>query len=161
MKNDPDLAERLRAKLKIPVMAGPMFIASMPELVVAQCRSGIIGAMPALNARTSARLDADIVRIKQELHGCDVPFAINLVAHKTNERLDADLAIIVKHRVPIVVRLRRARRSLRPFTLMVGSSSTTSSATGTRANAPTSASTALSPWPRAQGAIPAISRPSR
>ena len=80
-----------------------MFIASTPELVVAQCKSGIIGAMPALNARTSAQLDADIVRIKQELRSCDVPFAINLVAHKTNERLDADLAIIVKHQVPIVV----------------------------------------------------------
>jgi nitronate monooxygenase len=103
MKNGPDLARRLRQKLRIPVMAGPMFIASTPELVVAQCRSGIIGAMPALNARTSAQLDADIVRIKQELRDCDLPFAINLVAHKTNERLDADLAIIVKHRVPIVV----------------------------------------------------------
>jgi nitronate monooxygenase len=103
MKNGPDLARRLRQKLRIPVMAGPMFIASTPELVVAQCRSGIIGAMPALNARTSAQLDADIVRIKQELRGCDVPFAINLVAHKTNERLDADLEIIVEHQVPIVV----------------------------------------------------------
>jgi nitronate monooxygenase len=103
MKNNPDLAERLRKKLKIAVMARPMFIASTPELVVAQCRSGIIGSMPALNARTSAQLDADIVRIKQDLVGCDVPFAINLVAHKTNERLEADLAIIVTHRVPIVV----------------------------------------------------------
>jgi nitronate monooxygenase len=103
MKNVSDLAERLRGKLRIPVMAGPMFIASTPELVVAQCRSGIIGAMPALNARTSAQLDADITRIKQELRGCDVPFAINLVAHKTNERLEADLGIIVEHQVPIVV----------------------------------------------------------
>jgi nitronate monooxygenase len=84
-------------------MAGPMFIASTPELVVAQCRSGIIGSMPALNARTSAQLDADITRIKQDLDDCDVPFAINLVAHKTNERLEADLAIIVEHKVPIVV----------------------------------------------------------
>ena len=76
-----DLATRLRQKLKIPVMAGPMFIASTPELVIAQCRSGIIGAMPALNPRTSALLDADIARIKHELAGCDVPYAINLVAH--------------------------------------------------------------------------------
>jgi nitronate monooxygenase len=97
------LAARLRQTLKIPVMAGPMFIASTAELVIAQCRSGIIGAMPALNPRSSALLDADIARIKQELAGCDVPFAINLVAHKTNERLEADLAIIVKHEVPIVV----------------------------------------------------------
>ncbi len=103
MKNDSDLAGRLREKLKIPVMAGPMFIASTPELVIAQCRSGIIGSMPALNARTSAQLDADIARIRQDLGGCDVPFAINLVAHKTNERLEADLAIIIEHKVPIVV----------------------------------------------------------
>lgn len=103
MKANRDLAGRLREKLKIPVMAGPMFIASTPELVVAQCRSGIIGSIPALNARTSAQLDADIARIKRDLHGCDVPFAVNLVAHKTNERLEADLAIIVRHKVPIVV----------------------------------------------------------
>jgi len=103
MKVGPGLARRLREKLKIPVMAGPMFIASTPELVIAQCRAGIIGSMPALIARTSAQLDAEIARIKRDLDGCDVPFAINLVAHKTNERLDADLAIIVKHRVPIVV----------------------------------------------------------
>ncbi|MEH2476558.1 nitronate monooxygenase [Nitrobacteraceae bacterium AZCC 2161] len=103
MKNGPDLARRLGEKVRIPVMAGPMFIASTPELVVAQCRSGIIGSMPALNARTSAQLDADITRIKQDLDDCDVPFAINLVAHKTNERLEADLAIIVEHKVPIVV----------------------------------------------------------
>jgi nitronate monooxygenase len=103
MKNVSDLAERLRDKLGIPVMAGPMFIASTPALVVAQCRSGITGAMPALNARTSAQLHADNARIRHELRDCDVPFAINLVAHKTNERLESDVAIIVEHQVPIVV----------------------------------------------------------
>jgi nitronate monooxygenase len=103
LRPGPDLARRLRERLRIPVMAGPMFIASTPELVVAQCRSGIIGAMPALNARTSAQLDADIRQIRRDLEGCAIPYAINLVAHKTNERLDADLAIIVKHQVPIVV----------------------------------------------------------
>jgi nitronate monooxygenase len=112
MKNDPDLAGRLRDRLEIPVMAGPMFIASTPQLVIAQCWSGIIGAIPALNARSSAQLDADIARIKQDLRGCDVPFAINLVAHKTNERLEADLAIIVKHQVPIVVLALAARPAI-------------------------------------------------
>jgi nitronate monooxygenase len=97
------LARQLRDRLKIPVMAAPMFIASTPELVVAQCRAGIIGAMPALNARTSEQLDVDIARIRRDLAGCDVPFAINLVAHKTNERLEQDLELTVKHRVPIVV----------------------------------------------------------
>lgn len=80
-----------------------MFIASTAELVIAQCRAGIIGAMPALNPRTTSALDADIVRIKTALKDCEVPFAINLVAHKSNDRLSADLAVIVEHRVPIVV----------------------------------------------------------
>ena len=64
MKCDPYLAKRLKAKLKLPVMAGPMFIASTPELVIAQCRAGIIGAMPALNARSdhAAALARLIVR---------------------------------------------------------------------------------------------------
>ena len=100
---DPNLARRLRARLRMPVMAGPMFIASTAELVIAQCRAGIIGAMPALNPRTTALLDADIERIKNAVSECAAPYAINLVAHKSNERLDADLAIIVKHQVPVVV----------------------------------------------------------
>lgn len=87
----------------MPVMAGPMFIASTAALVVAQCKAGIIGAMPALNARTTAGLDADIVRIERELETCEVPYAINLVAHRSNARLEADLEIVVARRVPIVV----------------------------------------------------------
>jgi nitronate monooxygenase len=80
-----------------------MFIASTAELVIAQCRSGIIGSMPALNPRSTQALDADIQKIKDTLTGCDIPFAINLVAHKTNGRLAADLEVIIKHQVPIVV----------------------------------------------------------
>jgi len=103
MRGDPILAMQLKAKLRIPVMAGPMFIASTPALVVAQCRSGIIGAMPALNARTTELLDEQIASIESELEGCDVPYAINLVAHKSNPRLDADLEVVVARKVPIVV----------------------------------------------------------
>src|SRR6267378_2139823 len=95
---NPALGRQLKAKLRIPVMAGPMFIASTAELVIAQCRAGIIGAMPALNPRSTAALDADVARITAELADCPVPFAINLVAHKSNDRLDADLAVMVKHR---------------------------------------------------------------
>jgi nitronate monooxygenase len=84
-------------------MAGPMFIASTADLVIAQCRSGIIGAMPALNPRSTADLDADIGRIKSELAGCEIPYAINLVAHRSNDRLAPDLDVIIRHRVPIVV----------------------------------------------------------
>jgi nitronate monooxygenase len=103
VSGDPRLAARLASRLRLPVMAGPMFIASTPALTVAQCRSGIIGSMPALNPRTTAALDADIAAIERELAGCEVPYAINLVAHRTNARLDADLEVIVAHRVPIVV----------------------------------------------------------
>jgi nitronate monooxygenase len=95
------LASDLRSKIRIPVMAGPMFIASTADLVIAQCNAGIIGSMPALNPRTTADLDADITRIKASVG--DAPYAINLVAHKSNSRLDADLAVVMKHKVPIVV----------------------------------------------------------
>jgi nitronate monooxygenase len=94
VSGDPGLAARLASKLRLPVMAGPMFIASTPALVVAQCRSGIIGSMPALNPRTTAALDADISTIERELEGCEVPYAINLVAHRTNARLDADIEAV-------------------------------------------------------------------
>lgn len=96
-----DLAAALKAKLRVPVMAGPMFIASTADLVIAQCRAGIIGAMPALNPRSSAALDADITRIRAAVG--DAPYAINLVAHKSNSRLDADLEVVLRHKVPIVV----------------------------------------------------------
>ena len=80
-----------------------MFIASTAELVIAQCQAGIIGAMPALNPRSTAALDADIARIEVELADCPIPYAINLVAHRSNDRLQADLAVIIRHQVPIVV----------------------------------------------------------
>jgi nitronate monooxygenase len=95
------LATDLRAQLRLPVMAGPMFIASTADLVIAQCNAGIIGSMPALNPRSTAALDEDIARIRESVG--DRPYCINLVAHRTNERLDADLAVILRHRVPIVV----------------------------------------------------------
>jgi nitronate monooxygenase len=97
----PNLAQQLCDKLRVPVMAGPMFIASTAGLVIAQCKAGIIGAMPALNARTTSALDEDIARIKEAVGSS--PYCINLVAHKTNDRLDADLGVILRHKVPIVV----------------------------------------------------------
>lgn len=102
MLGDPLLAARLKAKLRLPVFAGPMFIASTAELVIAQARGGIIGAMPALNPRSTAQLDEDIAQIREAL-GDGMPYAINLVAHASNNRLDADYAVIEKHKVPIVV----------------------------------------------------------
>ena len=111
MQGDPALAPALRQKLTIPVMAGPMFISSTPELVVAQCTAGILGAMPALNPRSTAALDTAIGFIVEGLAAHDrarpeapaAPYAINLVAHRTNDRLAADLDVIVRHQVPVVI----------------------------------------------------------
>lgn len=95
------LATDLKAKLRLPVMAGPMFIASTADLVIAQCKAGIIGSMPALNPRSTAALDEDVARIKESVG--DAPYCINLVAHKSNSRLEADLDVVMRHKVPIVV----------------------------------------------------------
>ena len=96
-----DQIAALKARLKLPVMAGPMFIASTADLVIAQCRAGIIGSMPALNPRSTAALDEDIARIGVSVG--DAPYAINLVAHASNSRLEADLQVVLRHKVPIVV----------------------------------------------------------
>jgi nitronate monooxygenase len=101
MKNQASLASDLRSKLRLPVMAGPMFIASTADLVIAQCKAGIIGSMPALNPRSTAALEEDVARIKESVG--DVPWCINLVAHKSNSRLEADLDVVMRHKVPIVV----------------------------------------------------------
>src|SRR3546814_19836072 len=99
--NDSSLAARLKAGLRLPVMAGPMFIASTADLVIAQCQAGIIGAMPALNPRSTAALDDDLSRIAAAVG--DRPWCVNLVAHKSNERLAPDLDVVLRHTVPIVV----------------------------------------------------------
>ena len=96
-----ELAAALKKHLRAPVMAGPMFIASTADLVIAQCKAGIIGSMPALNPRTTQALDEDITRIRAAVG--DAPYAINLVAHPSNSRLAADLEIVLRHEVPIVV----------------------------------------------------------
>lgn len=98
-------------RLGAPIMAAPMFIVSSPELVIAQCTAGIVGAMPALNARPQAQLGAWISQIREALAAHDAahpqapaaPFAINQIAHPSNDRLAADTATIVEHRVPIVI----------------------------------------------------------
>ena len=100
---DPGLAAKLRRHLRLPVMAGPMFISSTAKLVIAQCQAGIIGAMPALNPRTAEALEADLAHIKATLIDCPVPWAINIVAHRSNDRLASDLAAVLKYQVPIVV----------------------------------------------------------
>jgi len=109
MMGDRRIATELAARLRFPVMAGPMFIASTPELVIAQCKAGIVGAIPALNARSTASLDEALTRIEADLSQADsqhqkiAPYALNLVAHRTNDRLAADVEITLRHRPPIVI----------------------------------------------------------
>jgi nitronate monooxygenase len=98
-------------KLRLPAVGAPQFIIANPELVIAQCKGGIVGAFPALNARPQTLLDDWLFRIKDELAAWDeanpdapaAPYAVNQIVHKTNERLDADVAACVKHKVPIVI----------------------------------------------------------
>ena len=93
----------LENRLSLPLIGSPMFIVSQPELVIAQCRAGIVGAFPSLNARPSGMLEQWLQRLARELTEQDAPFAVNLIVHKTNARLEEDLALCVRYRVPIVI----------------------------------------------------------
>ena len=95
----------LNAELALPVIGAPMFIASGPELVIEQCRSGVIGSFPALNARPTSQLAEWLDEIEHTLAASPgaAPFAVNLIVHRSNDRLEADLDVIVKHRVPIII----------------------------------------------------------
>ncbi|SFG41984.1 nitronate monooxygenase [Novosphingobium sp. CF614] len=89
--------------LRLPVIAAPMFIVSGPDLVIAQVRAGIVGSFPALNARPASQLDEWLHRITAATQGCDAPFAVNLIVHRTNSRLQEDLATLEKWKVPLVI----------------------------------------------------------
>ena len=93
----------LRERLSLPLIASPMFIVSQPALVIAQCRAGIVGSFPSLNARPSGVFEDWLQLLNRELTDQDAPFAVNLIVHKTNARLEEDLALCVKYRVPVVI----------------------------------------------------------
>ncbi len=95
----------LSARLRLPVIAAPMFLASGPELVTACCRAGICGTFPALNQRTSDGFADWLRAIEADLADDDnpAPFGVNLIVHKSNARLEADLKIVVAHKVPLVI----------------------------------------------------------
>lgn len=101
----------LSAKLRLPVIAAPLFIISNPDLVLAQCKAGVVGAFPSLNARPKEALEGWLERITGELAEYDAahpdapsaPFAVNQIVHRSNDRLDHDLALCVKFKVPIVI----------------------------------------------------------
>lgn len=93
----------VEGRLSLPLIGSPMFIVSQPSLVIAQCRAGVVGAFPSLNARPSGVLEQWLQLLDKELTERDAPFAVNLIVHKTNPRLEEDLALCVQYRVPIVI----------------------------------------------------------
>ncbi len=100
----------LEGRLRIPAIGAPMFMVSNPRLVIAQCTAGIVGSFPALNARPKEALDDWLAEIEEALAAHDAahpgrpaaPFAVNQIVHRSNERLDHDLELCVKHKVPPV-----------------------------------------------------------
>lgn len=106
------LPKLLEGRLSLPLIGSPMFIISQPELVLAQCRAGIVGAFPSLNARPSGVLEQWLQTLSSELTEQDAPFAVNLIVHKTNARLAEDLALCVKYKAPIVITSLGAREDV-------------------------------------------------
>lgn len=106
--------------LALPAMGSPLFIISGPDLVIAQCKAGIVGSFPALNARPQGVLDEWLDRIKSELSAWDrdhpdtpaAPYAVNQIVHRSNTRLEADLETCARHKVPIVITSLGAREDL-------------------------------------------------
>jgi nitronate monooxygenase len=99
------------SKLRIPVVGAPLFIISNPKLVIAQCTSGVVGAMPSLNARPAEQLDEWLAEITETLAAWDrkhpdqpaAPYAINQIVHKSNDRLEHDMQVCAKYKVPVVI----------------------------------------------------------
>ena len=107
-------------RVPFPVIASPMFIISTPRLVIAQCKAGVVGSMPALNARPAAQLDEWLAEITEALDAHNrahpdqpaAPFAINQIVHKSNDRLEHDLEMCVKYKVPLIITSLGAREDL-------------------------------------------------
>ncbi|MFT4089517.1 MAG: nitronate monooxygenase [Asticcacaulis sp.] len=97
------IPDSLKTGLNLPVIAAPMFLVSGPELVIAACKSGIIGTFPALNQRTSEGYAGWLEQINAALTPEDARYGVNLIVHQTNTRLEADLKLTVAHKVPLVI----------------------------------------------------------
>ena len=101
------------SNLRLPALGAPLFIISNPALVIAQCKAGIVGSFPALNARPAAQLDEWLHEITETLAGVDAaPFAVNQIVHRSNDRFEADMAVCEKWKVPIVITSLGAREEL-------------------------------------------------
>lgn len=105
------LPEILKGRLSVPVVAAPLFIISVPELVIAQCKAGVVGSFPSLNARGEGEFERWLIHITEELDAYNqanpdkpaAPFAVNQIVHHSNPRLEEDLALCVKYKVPIII----------------------------------------------------------
>ena len=105
------IVSELYGQLRLPVICSPMFIVSGPQLVIAQCASGVVGSMPALNARPQSQLSPWLTEIETALAELRLrdperiiaPYAINLIIHRSNDRVEADLDVCAQHRVPIII----------------------------------------------------------
>ncbi|HEX2560715.1 nitronate monooxygenase family protein [Phenylobacterium sp.] len=114
------LPAALENRLRLPVIGSPLFIISGPELVIAQCKAGVVGSFPALNARPASQLDEWLAQITEELAAWDrahpdtpsAPFAVNQIVHKTNDRLEQDVELTVKYKAPIVITSLGAREDV-------------------------------------------------
>jgi nitronate monooxygenase len=114
------LPAAIASRLRLPVVGAPLFILSNPDLVIAQCTSGIVGAFPALNARPAEQLDEWLRHITGTLATYDLahpeapsaPFAVNQIVHRTNDRLQHDVEMCVQYRVPIVITSLGARQDV-------------------------------------------------
>ncbi len=114
------LPKILRERVTLPAIGAPMFIVSTPELVIAQCKAGVIGSFPSLNARPAEEFEKWLQRIENELQLHDTthpaqpaaPFAVNLIVHKSNDRLAHDLELCVRYKVPIVITSLGAREDV-------------------------------------------------
>ncbi len=110
------LVQQLKNNMTLPVIGAPMFIVGNPDLVVAQCTSGVVGSFPALNARPAEQLDDWLTRIEQALDAYKqshpsakvAPYAVNQIIHQSNDRLDHDLDVCMRHQVPIIITSLRA-----------------------------------------------------
>jgi nitronate monooxygenase len=105
-------AEILKGRLRLPIIGAPLFIISNPKLVIAQCKAGIVGSFPSLNARPLSQLDEWLDEITSALGPDDAPFAVNQIVHRSNNRLEEDLALCEKYKVPAVITSLGAREEL-------------------------------------------------
>ena len=106
-----------KGRLSIPVIGAPLFIVSVPDLVIAQCKAGIVGSFPALNARPKEALDDWLNEIESTLaaHPDAAPYAVNQIVHKSNDRIEHDLETCIRHKVPITITSLRAPNDVIPL----------------------------------------------